>query len=180
MTGLYPFRYGLQTAVIPSSHTYRLPTDEWLLLQALKDAGYETAIIAKWRLGHANPKFWPRPRGFDHQYGPLIGEIDPFTREQHGVLDRYRDNKRLREPGYSTALLGDAAVKLIDALDTKIPLFLDLAFNEPRAPYQAPQEYLERELRPWSRLQLRRNRALETRSLTASIRAICSRGRAGT
>src|SRR5262245_6656717 len=26
MTGRYPFRYGLQTAVIPSGHTYGLPT----------------------------------------------------------------------------------------------------------------------------------------------------------
>jgi arylsulfatase A-like enzyme len=42
MTGRYPFRYGLQTAVIPSSHTYGLPTDEWLLPQALKEAGYST------------------------------------------------------------------------------------------------------------------------------------------
>ena len=31
MTGRYPFRYGLQTLVIPSGHTYGLPTDEWLL-----------------------------------------------------------------------------------------------------------------------------------------------------
>ena len=30
MTGRYPFRYGLQTLVIPSGHTYGLPTDEWL------------------------------------------------------------------------------------------------------------------------------------------------------
>jgi arylsulfatase A-like enzyme len=144
LTGRYPFRYGLQTAVIPSSHTWGLPTDEWLLPQALKDAGYETAIVGKWHLGHADPKYWPRQRGFDHQYGPLIGEIDYFTREQHGVLDWFRDNKRLREPGYSTTLLGDAAVKLIDDHDPKIPLFLDLAFNAPHAPYQAPQAYLDR------------------------------------
>jgi arylsulfatase A-like enzyme len=39
MTGRYPFRYGLQTVVIPSSHTYGLATDEWLLPQALKEAG---------------------------------------------------------------------------------------------------------------------------------------------
>jgi arylsulfatase A-like enzyme len=63
MTGRYPFRYGLQTAVIPFSHTYGLPTDEWLLPQALKDVGYETAIVGKWHLGHADPKFWPRQRG---------------------------------------------------------------------------------------------------------------------
>jgi arylsulfatase A-like enzyme len=143
MTGRYPFRYGLQTAVIPSSHTYGLATDEWLLPQALKDAGYETALVGKWHLGHADPKYWPRQRGFDHQYGPLIGELDYFTHEQHGVLDWYRDNKPLREPGYTTTLIGEEAVKLIDAHDPKVPLFLDLAFNAPHAPYQAPQAYLD-------------------------------------
>src|ERR1700743_1381972 len=31
MTGRYPFRYGLQTAVVPSAGRYGLATDEWLL-----------------------------------------------------------------------------------------------------------------------------------------------------
>src|SRR5262245_56498771 len=53
MTGRYPVRYGLQTAVIPSAGKYGLATDEWLLPQALKEAGYETAIVGKWHLGHA-------------------------------------------------------------------------------------------------------------------------------
>jgi arylsulfatase A-like enzyme len=144
MTGRYPFRYGLQTAVIASSHTYGLATDEYLLPQALKAAGYQTAIIGKWHLGHADPKYWPRQRGFDVQYGPLIGEIDYFTHQQHGVLDWYRDNKPVKEPGYSTTLLGEAAVKLIEAHDAKVPLYLYLAFNAPHAPYQAPPEYLAR------------------------------------
>jgi arylsulfatase A-like enzyme len=60
------------------------------------------------------------------------------------VLDWYRDNKPLREPGYTTTLLGEAAVKLIADHDPKIPLFLDLAFNAPHAPYQAAQAYLDR------------------------------------
>ena len=143
MTGRYPMRYGLQTAVILSAHTYGLPTDEWLLPQALKEAGYTTAIIGKWHLGHADPKYWPRQRGFDYQYGPLIGEIDYFTHEQHGVLDWYRDNEKLAESGYSTTLLGNDAVKLIDEHDPATPLFLYLAFNAPHTPYQAPQEYLD-------------------------------------
>src|SRR5215471_14481727 len=112
MTGRYPFRYGLQTAVIPASGTYGLPTDEWLLPQALKDAGYETAIIGKWHLGHADPKFWPKQRGFDYQYGPLIGEVDYFTHQVEGVVDWYRNNKVVREEGYSTILLGNDAMKL--------------------------------------------------------------------
>jgi hypothetical protein len=54
MTGRYPLRYGLQTLVIPASMDYGLPTDEWLLPQALKAAGYSTAIFGKWHLGHAD------------------------------------------------------------------------------------------------------------------------------
>jgi arylsulfatase A-like enzyme len=144
MTGRYPFRYGLQTAVIPSAHTYGLATDEWLLPQALKEAGYYTAIVGKWHLGHGDKKYWPRQRGFDYQYGPLIGEIDYFTHEQHGVLDWYRDNNPVKEEGYTTTLLGDDAVKLIDKHDASVPLYLYLAFNAPHTPYQAPPEYLDR------------------------------------
>jgi arylsulfatase A-like enzyme len=144
MTGRYPFRYGLQTAVIPSGHTFGLATDEWLLPQALKEAGYETAIIGKWHLGHADRKYWPKQRGFDYQYGPLIGEIDYFTHKQHGVLDWYRNNKPVNEQGYSTTLLGNEAVKLIKAHDPGVPLYLYLTFNAPHTPYQAPQAYLDR------------------------------------
>ena len=144
MTGRYPFRYGLQTAVIPSAHTYGLSTDEWLLPQALKEAGYYTAIVGKWHLGHADPKYWPRQRGFDYQYGPLIGEIDYFTHQQHGVVDWYRNNKVVKEKGYSTILLGNDAVALIEKHDTSRPLYLYLTFNSPHTPYQAPQEYLDK------------------------------------
>ncbi len=143
MTGRYPFRYGLQTAVIPSAHTYGLATDEYLMPQTLKDAGYYTAIIGKWHLGHADPKYWPRQRGFDYQYGPLIGELDYFTHEQHGRVDWYRNNKVVREAGYTTNLLGNDAVKLISQHDGSKPLYLYLTFNAPHTPYQAPQEYLD-------------------------------------
>ncbi|HMF46339.1 MAG TPA: sulfatase-like hydrolase/transferase, partial [Candidatus Udaeobacter sp.] len=114
MTGRYPFRYGLQTAVIPAAAKYGLATDEWLLPQALKEAGYMTAIIGKWHLGNADQKYWPRQRGFDYQYGPLIGEIDYFTHEAEGIVDWFRDNKKVVEKGYSTTLLGNDAVKFIN------------------------------------------------------------------
>lgn len=143
MTGRYPLRYGLQTIVIPSGHTWGLPTDEWLLPEALGEAGYYTAIIGKWHLGHGDQKYWPRQRGFDYQYGPLIGEIDYFTHEQHGVVDWYRNNEKVVEPGYSTTLIGNEAVKLIGAHDTTKPLYMYLTFNAPHTPYQAPQEYLD-------------------------------------
>lgn len=145
MTGRYPFRYGLQTMVIPAPSKYGLATDEWLLPQALKEAGYYTAIIGKWHLGHSDPKYWPRQRGFDYQYGPLIGEIDYFTHEAHGGgVDWYRNNKQIKEAGYSTTLLGNDAVKFITAYDGSKPLYLYLTFNAPHTPYQAPQEYLDK------------------------------------
>jgi len=144
LTGRYPFRYGLQTGVIPTSATYGLSTDERTLSQALKEAGYSTAIVGKWHLGHGDKKYWPQQRGFDHQYGPLIGEIDYFTHEASGVVDWYRNGEVVKEEGYSTTLLGDEAMKVIEAHDTSKPLCLYLAFNAAHTPYQAPQEYLEK------------------------------------
>jgi arylsulfatase A-like enzyme len=144
MTGRYPHRYGLQTAVILSNSKYGLATDERLLPQALQEAGYRTAIVGKWHLGHADRKYWPRQRGFDYQYGPLLGEIDYFTHSAHGTLDWFRDNKPVKEEGYVTELLGRDAVALIEGHDPKTPLFLYLAFTAPHAPYQVPQEYLDR------------------------------------
>ncbi len=144
MTGRYPFRYGLQTAVIPSVSAYGLDTAEWLMPQCLKEAGYKTAIIGKWHLGHADKKYWPKQRGFDFQYGAMIGELDYFTHEEHGVLDWYQDNKPLKEKGYTTTLIGNQAVKLIEQHDTSTPLYLYLTFNAPHTPYQAPKEYIDR------------------------------------
>lgn len=144
LTGRYPHRYGLQTAVIPSAGTYGLATDEWLLPQALKTAGYKTAIVGKWHLGHADRKYWPLQRGFDYQYGPILGEIDYFTHSAHGTVDWYRNNQLVKEEGYVTTLLGQDAAKLIQEHDPNTPLFLYLAFTAPHAPYQAPPEYLDR------------------------------------
>jgi arylsulfatase A-like enzyme len=144
MTGRYPHRYGLQTLVIPSAGSYGLAVDEFLLPQALKSAGYQTAIVGKWHLGHADRKYWPRQRGFDYQYGPLLGEIDYFTHSAHGTRDWFRNNVPVNENGYVTELLGDDAVRLIERHDTRSPLFLYLAFTAPHAPYQAPQKFLDR------------------------------------
>jgi arylsulfatase A-like enzyme len=144
LTGRYPFRYGLQTGVIPAGSVYGLSTNEYLLPQALKDAGYATAIIGKWHLGHGDTMYWPRKRGFDHQYGPLIGEIDYFTHECEGKLDWYRNHNVTREQGYSTTLFGNDAVRFVNAQSSLKPFFLYLAFNAPHTPYQAPDEFLDR------------------------------------
>jgi arylsulfatase A-like enzyme len=144
MTGRYPMRYGLQTAVIPSAGKYGLALDEWLLPQTLKEAGYATAIVGKWHLGHADETFWPHNRGFDYAYGPLIGEIDHFAHESHGVVDWFRNGEKVEEAGYDTTLFGADAVRLIGEHDPQTPLFLYLAFTAPHTPYQAPEDVLAR------------------------------------
>lgn len=144
MTGRYPLRYGLQIGVIPAAGTYAVPTDEYLLPQALQDAGYSTALVGKWHLGHAKPEFWPRQRGFDRFYGALVGEIDHFKHSSHGVADWYRDNTPIEEDGFDNSLFGDEAARVVRDHDGAKPLFLYLAFTAPHTPFQAPQDYLDR------------------------------------
>lgn len=143
MTGRYPFRYGLQTVVIPSAGRYGLPTDEVLLPNLLQQAGYRTVITGKWHLGHAERMYWPKQRGFDSQYGALLGEIDYFTHSAHEFRDWFRDNEPVKEEGYVTELIGNEAVRQIEAHDASKPLFLYAAFTAPHAPYQAPQAYID-------------------------------------
>lgn len=144
LTGRYPFRYGMQIGAIPSGATYGVPTDERFLPQVLKEAGYKTALVGKWHVGHGKREFWPLRRGFDKFYGALIGEIDYFTHSAHGVLDWYDGDKQSNAKGYATTLLGQEAVKVIETHDPKTPLYLYLAFTAPHTPYQAPKEYLDR------------------------------------
>ena len=144
MTGRYPLRYGLQTGVIPGAGTYSVPLDEHLLPQALQEAGYKTALVGKWHLGHADPKAWPRQRGFDYFYGALVGEIDHFKHASHGVPDWYRDNTPIEEEGFDNTLFGNEAARVVEEHDTSKPLFLYLAFTAPHTPFQAPQDYLDR------------------------------------
>jgi arylsulfatase A-like enzyme len=144
MTGRYPMRYGLQTLVIFPSHKYGLPTDERTLPQTLREAGYKTMMVGKWHLGHADEKFWPQNRGFDHFYGNLVGEVDYFTKDRGGLTDWQRNGHFFKEDGYFTTLIGNEAVKLIEDQDGTQPFFLYFASLAPHAPYQAPKEYIDR------------------------------------
>ncbi|NDA68669.1 MAG: arylsulfatase, partial [Verrucomicrobia bacterium] len=143
MTGRYPMRHGLQVGVVRPWANYGLPLAERTLPQALREAGYVTAICGKWHLGHFTPEYLPTRRGFTHQYGHYNGMIDYFTHERDGGFDWHRDDRELREEGYSTVLIGNEAVRLITAHDTSKPLFLYVPFNAPHAPLQALEEYLK-------------------------------------
>jgi len=143
MTGRYPMRYGLQVGVVRPWANYGLPLEERTLAQALQAAGYTTAICGKWHLGHLDSRYLPTARGFDHQYGHYNGAIDYFTHIRDKGLDWNRNDKPVREEGYSTDLLADECVRLIERQDASRPLFLYAPFNAVHSPFQAPQSYID-------------------------------------
>jgi arylsulfatase A-like enzyme len=145
LSGRYPSRYGMQTMQIQPLSRFGVPLDERLLPRALKEAGYATVLIGKWHLGHATRAQWPTQRGFEYFYGQLSGEIDYFKKiTPSGAADWHRNDKPLREPGYTTTLMAREAARLIAKHDAKMPLFLWLSFSAPQTPLQAPPELIER------------------------------------
>jgi arylsulfatase A-like enzyme len=142
LTGRYATRTSVYTVVRPGAK-WGLPLQERTLASALHDAGYETAITGKWHLGEFDRAYLPTARGFDHQYGHYFGALDYFTHIRDGVHDWYRDDKELKEEGYSTHLVALEACRLIAEKDKAKPLFLYVPFNGVHSPMQVPESYLE-------------------------------------
>lgn len=141
MTGRYPMRHGLQVGVVRPWAQFGLPLDEQTLPQQLKTAGYATAIIGKWHLGHFEPEYLPTRRGFDHQYGHYNGALDYFTHIRDGGFDWHRDDRACHDEGYSTHLITREAVRFVQEKSGKSPFFIYVAFNAVHAPHQVPEKY---------------------------------------
>lgn len=142
MTGRHPIRYGLAYSVVRPWATYGLPPGETTIAQVFREAGYQTAIVGKWHLGHFNRRLLPPSRGFDHFYGHVNGAIDYFTHERDGGIDWQRNGQTVREEGYTTDLLAAEANRWLDARDPARPFFLYMPFNAPHTPLQAPERWL--------------------------------------
>ena len=154
LTGRYPMRLGLQCGVVRPWAQHGLPLDERTMADALRDAGYATALCGKWHLGHAKRAYLPTQRGFDRQYGHYNGALDYFTHIRDGGHDWHKDDRVNRDEGYATDLIAKAAVEVIREHDKKRPLFLYVPFNAPHTPLQAPREYIEK----YAHMQNRRRR----------------------
>jgi arylsulfatase A-like enzyme len=142
MTGRYPMRLGLQVGVVRPWADWGLPLSERTLPQALRESGYETAIVGKWHLGTIERGYLPTQRGFDHQYGHYNGAIDYFTHQRDGGHDWHRDDHANYDKGYSTHLIGAEAVRRIRERDKSKPLFLYVPFNAVHSPWQVPEGYV--------------------------------------
>jgi arylsulfatase A-like enzyme len=144
LTGRYASRHGLQSAVLRPWEAHGLPLSEHTLAEALRQAGYRTALVGKWHLGAGAPEQLPTRRGFELHYGQYLGSIDHFTHRRMGGLDWHRNERATDDVGYSTELLAREAERVILEHDAAQPLFLLAAFSAPHAPVQAPPEYLAR------------------------------------
>ena len=142
MTGRYATHTGVYNVVRPGA-PWGLPLAERILPQALKEAGYSTAICGKWHLGEFNSAYQPTKRGFDRQYGHMFGAIDYFTHMRDGKQDWYRDDVAIQEEGYSTHLVAKEACRLIKNKPVDKPMFLYVPFNGIHGPHQVPENYKE-------------------------------------
>jgi arylsulfatase A len=68
LTGCYPKRIGMAGSVIFPQDSHGLHPDEVTIAETLKTAGYATACIGKWHLGHSDPLL-PTRQGFDSYFG---------------------------------------------------------------------------------------------------------------
>ena len=149
LTGRSPMRYGLIYSVIQLWTNFGLPLDEHILPESFQAAGYATAMVGKWQLGHDHVRQLPFNRGFDHFYGLVHGPIDYFTHvvgfgpTVTGALDWQRNGRTVYEDGYATDLLAGEAIRLIETRDRGRPLLLYLAFNAAHSPLQAPQDLID-------------------------------------
>jgi arylsulfatase A-like enzyme len=79
LTGRLPIRSGMcsdeRRVLFPDSQG-GLPQAEFTLAEMFKKAGYSTAAIGKWHLGHL-PQYLPTSQGFDSYYGiPYSNDMD--------------------------------------------------------------------------------------------------------
>lgn len=145
LTGRWPGRFGMMRAVVPPWSSYGMPEDEKTLPQLLAPAGYDRrGIFGKWHLGHARRLYLPLQRGFTDFMGCYNGAIDYFTHERDGECDWHHSDLTVREEGYSTDLIGAAAVRFIRESPEGKPWFLYVPFNAPHSPFQAKESDLKK------------------------------------
>jgi arylsulfatase A-like enzyme len=141
MTGRDPLRLGVAYGVIMPWHNVGIHPDEHFMPESFRAAGYQTAMVGKWHLGHAQETYHPNRRGFDHFYGHLhteVGYFPPFASQ--GGRDFQSNGESIDDEGYETFLLADEAARWIRARDPERPFFLYLPFIAPHTPLDAPDD----------------------------------------
>jgi arylsulfatase A-like enzyme len=157
----YLAKLGMELATNPQGEKTRrvvgMDTDERTIAEALRDAGYSTAIMGKWHLGEWLDEHLPMGQGFDHQYGHYGWGIDytNFTIPHNApatfaVYDWHRDQQPLNEQGYATDLIANEVVRRIAlhkenerASGERQPFFYYVPFNAIHGPLESIPRYTD-------------------------------------
>lgn len=141
MTGRDPMRLGVAYSTIMAWDNAGVHPEEHFMPESFREAGYQTAMVGKWHLGHAQQTFHPNERGFEHFYGHLhteVGYFPPFSVQ--GGKDFQRNGESIDDEGYETFLLADEASRWIRERDPQKPFFLYVPFIAPHTPFDAPED----------------------------------------
>lgn len=150
MTGCYPPRVGIPDVVGPpgpawtADKQYGLHPDETTLPEVLKSAGYATAMVGKWHLGHF-PETMPTRQGFDQFFG-LPYSNDMLPEKGYGNLVLLRNTDTLELNPDQSQLVKRYTAEALDFIRAKrdTSFFLYLAHNMPHVPIFASADFLGR------------------------------------
>jgi arylsulfatase A-like enzyme len=138
LTGRYPARTPTGLHEPLTTHPTGLDPDPPTLGRLMQGAGYETALVGKWHLGTL-PQFHPLRHGFDEFYG-FLGAAADYTShvDTEWLQNLFQDGtEAVRTQGYLTDLFSDRAVQIVSRNRSR-PFFLNLQYNAPHWPWQAP------------------------------------------
>lgn len=146
MTGRHPQRCNVNSwtqGKMNGPQGINMHLSEVTLAEALKPAGYRTALFGKWHLG-SHRDFGPMKQGFDEFFGIRNGFIDNFNHFQlhgEGYHDLYEGTKEVFKRGeYFPEMIVNRSLDFIDRNKDK-PFLLYLGFNIPHYPEQALKEH---------------------------------------
>jgi len=141
MTGRDPMKLGSIYAGFQPWQNGGVSPEEHFMPQSFQAAGYQTAMIGKWHLGHSHELLTPNARGFDYFLGHLNTQIDYFDYTVAKGYDLQKNGQSVvGETRYATDMHGAEAAHYISELrDPDKPFFLYVPFLAPHSPMQAPE-----------------------------------------
>jgi arylsulfatase A-like enzyme len=134
LTGRYHPRGGVRDV---SRGGERLNLNEKTIADALRAAGYVSALFGKWHNGSQYP-YHPNARGFDEYYGFTSGHWGDYFAPP---LDH--NGRTVTGRGFLPDDLTERATSFIAAHRDR-PFLCFLTYNTPHSPMQVPAEYWER------------------------------------
>ncbi len=144
LTGKYPLRASMPHVLGPNSD-HALPQSELTLAEGLKSQGYQTQMVGKWHLGHAEEAHLPTSRGFDHYFGLLYSnDMKPPWVNTDKPLELYKDTEpieHLVNQDTLTTRYTEESVRFIENAGTDAPFFLYMAYSMPHLPLHTAEKF---------------------------------------